>query len=116
MFDYEAFENKVFQQMERIFDQWTTEQDDIYIFSLDCAIGMESIGVMANTTHYLEEQAEPAASDYWFYKYCEEEWELFHWFQEISEEMNQYLLENEGGFQIQRHSSIQKHLMSMAIR
>ena len=34
---------------------------------------MESIGAIANTTHYLEEQTDTDTEDYWYYKYCEEE-------------------------------------------
>ncbi len=98
MFDYQKFEDDVVRQIEAIFHKWTREHDDLYIFALDCAMGMESIGVIANTAHYLAEQAEPNASDYFYYKYCEEEWELPHWFQDISEEMNRYLLENEDVF------------------
>lgn len=98
MFDYEKFENDVFQQMEAVLDKWTRENDDLYIFSLDCARGMESIGVTANTTHYLEEQAEPGSEDYWYYKFCEEEWELFYAFEVVSADMNKYLDENDGIF------------------
>lgn len=98
MFDYQRFENDVVQQMEAIFREWTGEHDDLYIFALDCSMGMESIGAVANTADYLAEQAEPDASDYFYYKYCEEEWELPCWFKDISEEMNRYLLKNEGIF------------------
>lgn len=95
MFDYEKFENNIVQQMEIILDKWIKENDDIYIFSLDCARGMESIGTIANTTHYLAEQVEPAAEEYWFYKYCEEEWELWNTFDAISVDMNKCLEEND---------------------
>lgn len=40
MFDYEKFENDVVQQMEAVFDAWIKENDDLYIFSLDCTGGM----------------------------------------------------------------------------
>ena len=98
MFDYKKFENDVVQQMGGIFSQWTTEHDDMYAFSLDCSMGMESIGINANTVHFLAEQADSDSTDYWYYKYCEEEWELSHWFKDISAEMNQYLLDNEAIF------------------
>ena len=94
MFNYEKFENDVLGQMEAVLDKWAEEKDDLYIFSLDCARGMESIGVIANTTHYLEEQAEPDSEDYGYYKYCEEEWELYHAFEAISTDMGKYLAEN----------------------
>ena len=94
MFNYDKFENDVLGQMEAVLDKWAEEKDDLYIFSLDCARGMESIGVIANTTHYLEEQAEPDSEDYGYYKYCEEEWELYHAFEAISTDMGKYLAEN----------------------
>lgn len=94
MFDYEKFENNLVQRMETVLDKWLNENDDIYIFSLDCSRGMESIGAIANTKHYLEEQTEDDSEDYWYYKYCEEEWELFDTFTEISEDMRQFLDDN----------------------
>lgn len=98
MFDYEKMGHDLLQQMKGMLDEWTREHKDIYIFSLDCDSGMESIGVIANTVHYLLEQTEPDAEEYWYYKYCEEEWELFHTFQDISAKMMQYLEENNGVF------------------
>lgn len=98
MFDYEKFENNVIQQMQIILDKWIRENDDIYIFSLDCARGMESIGVIANTTHHLTKQAESISEDYWFYKYCEEEWELWNAFEAVSADMNGCLIENDSIF------------------
>lgn len=95
MFDNEKFENNVVQKMKIILDKWIRENADIYIFSLDCARGMESIGAIANTTRYLEEQAESTSEEYWFYKYCEEQWELWDAFEAVSAEMNKYLLEND---------------------
>lgn len=55
MFDYEKFENNVVQQMEIQLNKWLRENDDIYIFALDCARGMESIGAIANTNYFLIE-------------------------------------------------------------
>lgn len=98
MFGYKTFENNIVQQMEVILDKWIKENDDIYIFALDCARGMESIGVIANTIHYLAKQAEPFSSEYWYYKYSEEEWELFYTFEDISADMNKYLDENDDIF------------------
>lgn len=98
MFDYQKLEDHIVQQMEAIFDQWIEEHEDLYIVSLDCARSMESIGVIANTTQYLEEQDDLDSEDYWYYKYCEEEWELFHTFETISADMKQYIEENVGIF------------------
>lgn len=94
MFDYKKFENEVVQKMATVFDKWIRENDDLYIFSLDCTREMDSIGVIANTIHYLDEQAEQNSEDYWYYKYCEEEWELFETFEVISGNLRKYLDEN----------------------
>lgn len=98
MFDYKKFENDVVQQMELALEKWLEENDDLYILALDCARGMDSIGVIANTAHYLEEQGEPDSEDYWYYKYCEDEWELFETFEDISADMRKYLEDNSNVF------------------
>lgn len=98
LFDYKKFENDVFEHMKIVLQKWLGEHPDIYIFSLDCAREMESIGVMANTIQYLAEQANPDSDEYWYYKYCEEEWELDDWFKDISANMELYLKENHDVF------------------
>lgn len=98
MFDYERFENDLVQQMLVVFNNWVEQNHDLYIFSLDCAGEMESIGAIANTTHYLEEQADTDSEDYWYYKFCEEEWDLFDTFKTISADMCKCLDENKGIF------------------
>lgn len=100
MFDYEKFENDVVQQMVTVFNRWIEKNDDLYIFSLDCARAMDSVAVIANTIANLEEQAEEEDEDYWYYKYCEEEWDLFevNAFEAVSTEMNQYIEDNDNIF------------------
>lgn len=100
MFDYERFENHVVQQMETIYHKWIREHNDLYIFSLDCPRGADSIGVIANTMRYLEEQAKAEPEDYWYYKYCEEEWKLFETFEVLSEYMKKHLDDNSKLFTI----------------
>lgn len=102
MFDYERFENDLVQQMLVVINNWIEQNHDLYIFSLDCARGMESIGAIANTTHYLEEQADTDSEDYWYYKYCEDEWDLFDTFKTISADMCKYLDNNKGVFTSQK--------------
>ncbi|MCH5344665.1 MAG: DUF4303 domain-containing protein [Acetatifactor sp.] len=98
MFAYEELEKKLVTQMENTLKDWSKENDDIYIFALDLARGVDSVGVIANTNHYLEEQAAPDSRDYWFYKYCEDEWELFDTFGEISGELRKYIGDNNAAF------------------
>lgn len=95
MFDYTKFENDIVLQLEHILKKWMKEKDDIYILSLDCARGVDSIGAIANTMEYLEEQALEEPEDYWYYKYCEDEWELFDTFEEISANMRIFVENNE---------------------
>ena len=90
MFDYVKFENNIVEQAGDMIKQWMEEHKDIYIVSLDCAREMDSIGIIANTRQYLEEQVEEEQEDYFYYKYCEEEWDLFHTFDDISSYMKQY--------------------------
>lgn len=94
MFDYTKFENDIILEMQGILKKWMQEYDDIYIISLDCSSAMDSIGVIANSKHYLEQQADFGSEDYWYYKYCEEEWELFDHFEEVSRYMKEYLENN----------------------
>ena len=98
MFDYEEFEKKLVTQMENTLKNWGKENDDIYIFALDLARGADSVGAIANTKHYLNGQADKDSTDYYFFKYCEDEWELFDAFEDISKEMRKYIDENGDAF------------------
>lgn len=100
MFDYVKFENDVVQQMTSVFNRWIEENDDLYIFSLDCTREMDSVAVIANTITNLEEQAKEDSEDYWYYKYCEEEWDLFELdtFEAVSADMSKYIDDNNSIF------------------
>ncbi len=101
MFDYKKFENDIVIAMEHTLRKWVKDHDDIYILSLDCSRDMTSIGIIANTEQYLSEQSGTDLEDYWYYKYCEAEWELCNadgFIKEISSYMNQYIEENDERF------------------
>lgn len=98
MFDYKKFENDVVRQMGIVLENWISENDDLYILSLNCTREMDSIGVIANTTHYLKEQIESDSEDYFYYKYCEDEWDLFDTFEDISADMCKHLNDNNNIF------------------
>ena len=101
MFDYNKFETDIVTAMKDTLNKWAGEYDDIYILSLDCARDMTSIGFMANTEQHLNEESDADDEDYWYYKYCEEEWELFEadgMASEISSYMSQYIEENDARF------------------
>ena len=99
MFDYEKLKEDLVSAMEKILRKWSEENDDIYILSLDLSRDMESVGVWANTVEYLEEQVDGDTSeDFWYYKYCEEEWDLCEVISESSSYMSTYVNENSGKF------------------
>ena len=98
MFDHEKFQKDIVAAMEKKLREWSEEYDDIYILSLDLSRGMESVGVYANTEEYLGEQAEDESEDFWYFKYCEEEWELCDVFEGISADMRAFVNENSGQF------------------
>ena len=100
MFDYRKFENSLVIQMEKTLEKLLKEYDDIYIFSLSLSNDMTWTGVIANTLHNLEEQAEPDDEDYYYYKYCEEEWDLWEMddFQDITDNLKEYDDINSGSF------------------
>lgn len=92
MFDYKKFEDSLVLQMENTLDKLLKEHDDIYIFSLSLSNDVNSAWVIANTLHNLEETSDPDDEDYYYYKYCEEEWDLWETdnFDAISDELAGY--------------------------
>ncbi|MDE7184498.1 MAG: DUF4303 domain-containing protein [Lachnospiraceae bacterium] len=101
MFDYNKFENDLVAAMEDILKNWAKTYPDLYILSLDCARDMTSVGIMANIQQHLNEECDADDEAYWYYKYCEDEWELFEaggLMKEISIYMNQFAEENDTRF------------------
>lgn len=98
MFDYEKFKKDIVIAMENVLRKWTKENGDIYIIALDLSRDMESVGVWANTGQWLNEQADITSDDYWYYKYCEEEWQLCEVFDGISSYMRTFVEENKEQF------------------
>lgn len=98
MFDYEKFQKDLVAAMEKKLREWSEENDDIYILLLDLSRGMESAGVYANTEEYLEEQTEDEPEDFWYYKYCEDEWELSDVLDGVSSYMRAFVDENSEQF------------------
>ena len=100
MFDYKQFEDELVTQMESTLEQLLEEYNDIYIFSLDIANDMGSAGIIANTYSFLEEQASPGDEDYYYFKYCEEEWDIWESgnFNKIKDNMSSYLENNHKKF------------------
>ncbi len=92
MFDYKKFEDRLVLQMENTLAKLLKEHDDIYIFSLSLSSDADSVWVIANTIHNLEEISDPGEEEYYYYKYCEEEWDLWETddFDSISDELGNY--------------------------
>ncbi len=91
LFDYEKLEAAIVLAMEQALKTYRAMYTDLYIVSLDCSSDLWSIGLVANTKAYLAEEADRNAEDYWYYKYCEEEWCVFETFDKLSAEMYQYM-------------------------
>lgn len=116
MFDYKKFEDSLVLQMENTLAKLLKEYDDIYIFSLSLSNDVNSVWVIANTLHNLEETTNPGNEDYdeeeyYYYKYCEEEWDLWETddFDSISDELGSYngYEEEEDGFCTHRDRAIE---------
>ena len=92
MFDYKKFEDRLVLQMENTLAKLLKEHDDIYIFSLSLSSDADSVWVIANTIHNLEEISDPGEEEYYYYKYSEEEWDLWETddFDSISDELGNY--------------------------
>lgn len=88
MFDYEKFKSDIAVAMEKSLRKWAEENDDIYIISLDLSRDMTSVGVWANTMNDLDVQDYDASEDYWYFKYCEQEWELCEALEVFKESVN----------------------------
>lgn len=79
MFDYGRFEKDLFFYIKMYIEKWGTEKKDIYAFSINC--NDEAIGIVlnANTDSYFQQTIDQYGTDdtYYYYKFCEEEWELW---------------------------------------
>lgn len=84
-FDYEKFEKDLLVAVEEYAKSQLDNKDDMYIMSIEYFPRFITfIAIRANTYSYLEEQVEEEDEDYTYYKYCEEEWELYKCLGEIS--------------------------------
>ncbi|MDQ0227711.1 DUF4303 domain-containing protein [Metabacillus niabensis] len=90
-FNYNKFSNDLFQELVTALQKITEEHKDLYAFTLSCSRDVRSIGVIANTKTYLAKNADEQSEDYWYYKYCENEWEIFDTFHTLSKDMSMFL-------------------------
>lgn len=77
-FNFQKFKEKVILAIKKAFLEVMDEykESTVYAFSLTCDSYARSIGVVANTKEALEEQIEDE-EDRYYYKFCEQEWEIW---------------------------------------
>ncbi|MCH5138455.1 DUF4303 domain-containing protein [Clostridiaceae bacterium UIB06] len=99
-FNFQKFKEKVILAVKKAFLEIMEEYKDstVYGFSLTCDSSARSIGVVANTKEALEEQIEDE-EDRYYYKFCEQEWEIWDAaddeFQELRDTLAQFQENNE---------------------
>lgn len=86
-FDYEKFAEKLLVAVEEYAKTQLVNRDDLYIMSIEYFPDFTTFVVIrANTYSYLKEQVEDE-EDYTYYKYCEEEWDLYESLEGISSDL-----------------------------
>jgi hypothetical protein len=95
-FNFEKFKEEVILATKKAFLEIMEEYKDftVYAFSLTSHSAAESIGVVANTKEALEEQIEDE-EDRYYYKFCEQEWEIWNGADDEFQEIRNSLLEFE---------------------
>lgn len=76
---YKKFEDSLVSSIEAALQKLLNGHSDIYIFSLNLSRENPSVVAVANTYNNLKELAGPGDEDYFYYKYCEEEWDLWEY-------------------------------------
>lgn len=76
-FEYEEFEEHLLEMVEAYAKSQLNKKEDFYIMSLEYFPEFTTfVAIRANTYSYLNEQVEDE-EDYSYYKFCEEEWDLY---------------------------------------
>lgn len=84
-FNYEKFEKGLLVAVEEYTRSQLDNKDDMYIMSIEYFPEFTTfIAIRANTYSYLEKQVEEDDENYIYYKYCEEEWDLYENLEEFS--------------------------------
>ena len=95
-FNTEVFTSELTDYLTSFCDSWINKKDnqDIYIISIDISDSLRSIGLIANTLDNLNSQSRYGDDDYFYYKYCEDEWEIYDTSDEISKLMDDHITNN----------------------
>ena len=84
-FDYEKLEKNLLEAVEEYAASQLDQNDDMYIMSIEYFPEFTTfIAIRTNTYSYLKEQVDEDDESYTYYKYCEEEWDLYEDVKEIS--------------------------------
>ncbi len=87
-FDYEKFESGLVLALEDFAKKQLDNKNDFYIMSIEYYPDFTTFVVIrGNTYSYLNEQVEADDEDYTYYKYCEEEWDLYNDLPELSKDL-----------------------------
>ena len=84
-FDYEKFEKDLLVAVEEYAESQLDKIDDMYIMSIEYFPEFTTlVAIRANTYSDLQEKVEKADENYTYYKYCEEEWNLYDGLKDMS--------------------------------
>ena len=84
-FDYGKFEKYLLEEIEECAKSLLTRKDNIYIISLEYFPEFTTfVAARANTYSNLKERADETSQYFTYYKYCEEEWDIYEDLKEAS--------------------------------
>ncbi|WP_315078899.1 DUF4303 domain-containing protein [uncultured Clostridium sp.] len=79
-FDFKKFKEELILATKNAFLEIikANKEGIIYAFSLNCSSDVKSIGIIANTKYKLNTIVGESENDFWYYKFCPEEWEIWN--------------------------------------
>lgn len=108
-FDYKKFEKNLLVAVEEYAKSQLDNKDDMYIMSIEYFPEFTTfIAIRANTYSYLEEQVDEDDEEYTYYKYCEEEWDLWEDIKDISSVLQVQYNEMEEKYDDEGFEKVQK--------
>lgn len=84
-FEFNNFKNNLILGIKESFKTIQEKNENVYSYSLIVSSDLSYIGVAANTVEYLEDNIDDE-DDEMYYKFCEQEWEIYN---ETNEYLNQ---------------------------
>ncbi|WP_252225846.1 DUF4303 domain-containing protein [Clostridium sp. ZBS2] len=79
-FDFNEFKQNIILATKSAFLEIvkTNKEDTVYAFSLNCSADVRSIGIIANTKSALNDIVDGSDNDFWYYRFCPEEWKIWN--------------------------------------